>query len=228
MAVKQESSTTLDVAIKKSIEAGLTDVHTALPGFIVEFDPLTQLATVQVGVKRVPRKDSATQDVTPFAVPPIQLVPVVFQRGGGFCLTFPVKPGDECLLIFSERETVQWKNNGGIATPTETRKHDYTDAIAIVGLASSKNTITNFNPNAVELRSDNGAVSATYTAENITWKAEGVTMILNSTGLNVSGGTFTCDQDITSDTDVKAQTVSLRSHVHISNGAGNPTEPPTV
>ena len=228
MAVKQESNTTLDVAIKQSIKSALVDLHTALPGFIVEFDPETQRASVQVGIRRVPRKDRLDEVVTPITIPTIQNVPVVFQRGGGFCMTFPVQPNDECLLIFSERELDEWQTNGGVVTPKQTRKHNYTDAIAIVGLSSLPNTIQNFNTSAVEMSNSSGSVKTTFSETQIQWNVDAVTMTLNSTGLQVMGGTITSDQNIESSTDVIADTISLKSHVHISNGSGNETDPPSV
>ncbi|MFW8450019.1 Gp138 family membrane-puncturing spike protein, partial [Klebsiella pneumoniae] len=55
-------------------------------------------------------------------------VPVVFPRGGGCTLTFPVKPGDECLVIFADRCIDFWWQSGGIQEPVDERMHDLSDA----------------------------------------------------------------------------------------------------
>ena len=51
-------------------------------------------------------------------------------------LTFPVKPGDECLLVFNERCIDGWWQSGGSSEPLDYRQHDLSDAVAIMGISS--------------------------------------------------------------------------------------------
>lgn len=48
-------------------------------------------------------------------------------------MTFPVKPGDGCLLIFAERSLDEWKDGGGEVTPNDPRAMDLSDAVALMG-----------------------------------------------------------------------------------------------
>ncbi len=50
--------------------------------------------------------------------------------------TFPLKYGDECILLFSDREIESWFINGNVNPQGYDRMHDLTDAIAIVGIRS--------------------------------------------------------------------------------------------
>lgn len=55
--------------------------------------------------------------------------------------TFPLKQGDECLLLFSDREIESWFINGNVNQVNYPRMHSLTDAVAIVGLRSLPNMI---------------------------------------------------------------------------------------
>ncbi|MEP8723501.1 Gp138 family membrane-puncturing spike protein, partial [Enterobacter kobei] len=83
-------------------------------------------------------------------------VPVIFPRGGGCTLTFPVKAGDECLVIFADRCIDFWWQNGGVQEPVDDRVHDLSDAFCIVGPQSQAQKISGISTSAVELRSDDG------------------------------------------------------------------------
>jgi hypothetical protein len=83
-------------------------------------------------------------------------VPVIFPRGGGCTLTFPVKAGDECLLIFADRCIDFWWQNGGVQKPVDLRMHDLSDAFAIVGPQSQAHKISGISTSAAQLRTDDG------------------------------------------------------------------------
>lgn len=85
-------------AQKLSIFTGL---RVAMPGIIQSFDPDTVTCIVQPAIYG--QKVGDDGKVVSEAIPIIPDVPVVFPRGGGCTLTFPVKQGDECLLVFSDR-----------------------------------------------------------------------------------------------------------------------------
>lgn len=112
---------------RNSISAYLNDVHTSLPAIIISFDASTNKAQVQPVLNKNYR--TGVQEM-----PIIENVPVLFPSGGNFQLTFPVIPGDYCLLIFSERSIDKWLSTGGIQTPSDPRKFALSDAIAIPGL----------------------------------------------------------------------------------------------
>lgn len=55
--------------------------------------------------------------------------------------TYPLKKGDECILLFSDREIESWFVNGQTNADKYPRMHDLTDAIALVGIRSLPNMI---------------------------------------------------------------------------------------
>lgn len=133
-------------AYSAQIEGRLKDLHTCLPGIIVSFDSATQTASVQPAVKRIFTERGAVN------LPVCVDVPVAFPGGGDFWLTFPVKGGDECILLFSERAIDYWHANGGTQLPAEYRLHDLSDGIAQVGLNSQAKKLTALQMDGAELR----------------------------------------------------------------------------
>lgn len=150
--------TTMTDAMRQAIQFQLYDVHTALPGQVISYDYSTQKASIQPCLKKS-YLDGTTQEM-----PILNNVPVVFPKAGGASLTFPVMPGDNCLLLFIERSTDLWKSVGGIVAPNDPRKFDLSDAVAIMGLMP-------FSENS--LSENNEDVLLTYKNSNIRIKASG-------------------------------------------------------
>ncbi|HID8817307.1 TPA: Gp138 family membrane-puncturing spike protein [Enterobacter roggenkampii] len=126
-----------------------TQMRVAMPGIIQSFDPDSVTCTVEVALRGIVG-DGSTE------LKPLVDVPVIFPRGGGCTLTFPVKEGDECLLIFADRCIDFWWQSGGVQETVDPRQHDLSDAFAIVGPQSQAQKISGISTSSVELRSDDG------------------------------------------------------------------------
>ncbi len=142
-------------AISVGIRSALIDTHTALPGSIISFDDATQLAEVRLEIPRIARDLDGTETEEP--IQNLPEVPVQFFGGGGFFSTYPVAAGDECMVFFFERDASAWLASGGVQAPNTLRIHDYSDAVAVVGLNSEGNRIANFNGSALEIRNASGS-----------------------------------------------------------------------
>lgn len=144
----------LEEALRLALRAERATVWTTLPGIIVSFDPDEVTATVQPALQGVVQ----SQDGTAAAVnlPLLIHCPVVFPRGGGVTLTFPVAAGDECMLNFSARCIDGWWQAGGIQLPMEPRMHDLSDAFCTVGPMSQTRKIAGISTVAAQLRTDDG------------------------------------------------------------------------
>lgn len=129
-----------------------SQLRVSIPGIIQEFDPATQTATVQVALREHVRQETLEYAWT--EIPLLLDVPVIFPRGGGYVLTFPVKKGDECLVVFSDMCIDAWFSNGGVQNQIEKRRHDLSDAIAILGLWSQPRRYEKYSTKHVELRND--------------------------------------------------------------------------
>ncbi len=154
-------------------------LRVALPGIIQSFDPETVTCTVQPAIYGQRLGDDGA--LVSEEIPILPDVPVVFPRGGGCTLTFPVKSGDECLLVFSDRCIDFWWQSGGVQEPVDPRQHDLSDAFAIVGPQSQAKKISGISTSAVELRSDDGGtrLSLNPSTGSITGTAPG--------GFNLNG-----------------------------------------
>lgn len=142
----------LDTALAKEI---MSTLRVAMPCIIQSFDPETVTCVVQPAFKGT-ETDSAGNPSS-LDLPLLVDVPVVFQRGGGVTLTFPVKAGDECLVIFADRCIDFWWQNGGVQELVDSRQHDLSDAFAIVGPQSQAQKISGISTNSAQMRSDDGS-----------------------------------------------------------------------
>lgn len=119
---------------QSQIDSTLMNLHTSMPAIIMSYDANTRTITAQIAIQRVFTDGEGLSG--PMNLPPCVDVPVIFPGGGGYEITFPVKEGDECLLLFSERCIDSWFVSGEPNVPADYRQHDLSDAIAIVGLKS--------------------------------------------------------------------------------------------
>lgn len=62
--------------------------------------------------------------------------PAVFLGGGESELTFPVQAGDECIILFNDRDIDNWFAGKPASPLASSRLHSISDGIAIVGLRS--------------------------------------------------------------------------------------------
>ena len=60
-------------------------------------------------------------------------------------VSYEIKEGDECVLLFSDREIESWFVNGDVNPVAYPRMHDLTDAVAIFGIRSLPNMIEILN-----------------------------------------------------------------------------------
>ena len=241
----QTRSGSLDETFESERKVLKEQIRVALPGIIQSFDPESVTAVVQPAIRYVERdNDGATETL-------LTDVPVIFPRGGGCTLTFPVKEGDECLVIFGDRCIDFWWQSGGIQEPVDERMHDLSDAFCIVGPQSQAKKIGGISTTAAQLRTDDGSafieVAAGHdvtvkTSGKLTASADGGTeitspeIILNgnvtingnlSQGMGESGGSATMHGPVTVTNDVTAGGKSLMTHTHggVEHGNDSTGEP---
>jgi hypothetical protein len=64
-------------------------------------------------------------------------VPFFIIGGGKGNLTFPIAKGDECILLFNDRDLDNWFNGATTGPVATGRLHSLSDALALVGVARS-------------------------------------------------------------------------------------------
>lgn len=98
------------------------------------FNDKTVTATVNYS-KTYFEKDPTTGEQVPKLqdYPILVDVPFLIIGGGGAGVTFPIKQGDECLILFNDRDIDNWfagATSGPVATA---RFHSFSDGLALVG-----------------------------------------------------------------------------------------------
>lgn len=129
-------------------------IWTALPGIIDSFDADAMTCKVQPAVSGVRLMQNG--DLAEVRMPLLLDCPVCFPGGGGATLTFPIKPGDECLVVFASRCIDSWWQLGGVRGQAEIRMHDLSDGFVLPGVRSQPRKFS-VSTTAAQLRSDDGA-----------------------------------------------------------------------
>jgi hypothetical protein len=236
-------------AYRLAFEAGQTRLWTALPCVVTAFPCASGISKMmldcqpQIAVTVLNAK--GTFDTV--QLPPLVDLPIAWPGGGGVTLTFPIKKGDECLVVFASRCIDAWWQQGSgnagapgsIALPPDDRMHNLSDGVAYVGVRSKPNEFT-VDLTRAQLRTNDGlaAVSinpTTYQIQvttkanvNITTasgqvNANGVTIDQN--GNMVVPGNINCAKNITGLDVLNTAGTSLTSHEHPTAATGPPSPP---
>lgn len=218
-----------------------SQLRVSMPGIVQSFDADNVTCDIQIGIKGESGGESTNLSV-------LTNVPVVFPRGGGVTMTFPIKAGDECLLIFGDRCIDFWHQSGDIQETVDERQHDLSDAFALIGPQSQAKKISGISTSAAQFRSDDGGayVEINPTDHTVTVQTSGKlianaqggteitspTIVLNgavtingslSQGMGESGGNANMLGPITVTNDVTAGGISVKSHKHggVQTGGGD-------
>ena len=139
-------------------------------------------------------------------------------------MTFPIKPGDECCLCFSERAIDFWFAMGGVQLPSEYRLHDLSDAIARVGLNSQPNIIPNFFTGGAEFRNKAGG-SYVRIADNgnVTTKSGNSNTVLTSNSFTINTLNVIINGNLQISGTTVGNGINLNTHLHtgVQPGGGN-------
>ncbi|EPT6108492.1 Gp138 family membrane-puncturing spike protein [Escherichia coli] len=205
-------------------ERAKSGLRVSLPGTIKSFDPESVTCEVELstfGLSATAKRGSTSVDRIKSEdgyYPVIQDIPVIFPRGGGCTLTFPVKAGDECLVIFSDRCIDFWWQNGETQNTSRTRSHSFSDAFVIPGPQSQAKKISSISTSAAQLRTDDGSAFVEVAADGA------VTITSPQITLN---GPVQVNGAITSTGDQTANGISQINHTHggVESGGSNTGKP---
>jgi hypothetical protein len=209
-------------------------MRVALPGIVQTFSPgppatasvivtTNEYVTQNAGIKGAPiaLKTYALQ------LPVLQDVPVLVPSGGGYSLTFPIMPGDEVLLVFSDTSLDVWLEAGGVNNdPINQRRHSLSDAVAIFGLRSKPRGLSGYSTSSAQLRSDDGSVVIDLAPNHVTVTAPTVDVECSGTAtvhgdiVNINGGS---QVNITGAgvTNIDGKNFLLHKHTGVQAGSSN-------
>ena len=157
---------------------------TSIPGIVDSVNLDAQTLSVQPSIQGIvlDEESNSTNVNLPLCVD----VPIVWPRAGGFSLTFPIKQGDEVLLVFASRCIDSWWQNGGVGSQAELRMHDLSDGFAMLAPTSQPKRLLNVSGENVQLRTDSGTSYIEITPDgkiNILTNSE---VNINANDINIS------------------------------------------
>lgn len=198
----------LDEVISLAMDRRLEEVYTAIPARVTAYDPVTQQCHAQPSIKLAYENEEGTRTVED--PPVVTNVPVMWPRGGGFRLTFPLAAGDDVLLVFSMRSIDLWQERGGCLDPQDDRRFHISDAIAVPGMGFKR---------SLQPTPDDHATIGYDTGDQIHMYQEGIS-IAAEWGDAVA---------LAKAAQVEARLTALETaHYHIAPSSGGATSGPTV
>lgn len=233
--------------LRKSFDNFDFDLRCAAPGVIQSFDAEKQTVTVKLAITERLVMDNPTfvmennrSNMGTEEIPLLVDVPIVVPRAGGFCISLPIKAGDECLVIFADTCIDSWWANscedtsGNFVAQDQAnlRRHDLSDGFAVLGTWSQPKKLENYSEDSLQIFSEDGttlidvsddevAVSCGAEGEEttITVKDGEVTIVADEVNLSAASG-------LRALIDERFKTL-FDNHVHTDPVSGN-TGVPTV
>lgn len=152
-----------DPALKDVLDLFKKDIFLSLNCHAIanvqSFNPLNRTITATIAYKKTYFTATATGEYIPTSVdyPILTDIPVLVLGGGQASIEFPIQKGDECLLLFNDRDIDNWFASGQVGPVNSLRLHSMSDAIALVGLHSPLNPLGLHDPTHAVFRYKNGA-----------------------------------------------------------------------
>lgn len=184
----QQSELSLENIIKLSQTAVMSRLNCHNIGKIIEFDPLTQLCTVEL----MQVKQFNTQLINPA---PITEVPLIILGSGGGHITMPNPTGTICLLLFLDRNIDAFLETGERYLPSTTRTHDFTDCVALTTFKTLANPLENYDERAVSIFNEE-VINELKTSSYIKVYGNSIQLNVNIEGDESTGSSVTLDDKV--------------------------------
>lgn len=125
---------------KKQTMLGLNCHHLAT---IQSFNASAQTITATINYKKTffqydPQSKAYTSTLQDY--PLVADCPVVVIGGGPARITFPIAKGDQCLLLFNDRDMNNWYAGSTTSATQTPRLHSFADCVALIG-PNNQNTV---------------------------------------------------------------------------------------
>lgn len=167
---------------RRMLESSSFDLRVAAPGIIQSVNYAKQTCTVQLAIKEKLNFDG---NLTWEEIPQLLDVPFFIYSGGGYCLTMPIKQGDDCLVVFGDNCIDAWWQSGGVQNQIDRRRHDLSDGFAIVGFRSQPQIVSNYSAGTLQMRNASGSAYIEINGDNINIKASG-NITINGATINLN------------------------------------------
>jgi hypothetical protein len=169
---------------KRLADFGL-DLRVACPAIVQTVDYEKQTLTAIPAIRE--KMNDGQGNLSWVEIPLLLDVPFFVYSGGGYCLTLPIKTGDDCLIVFGDNCMDAWWQNGGIQNQVESRRHDLSDGFAIVGFRSQPAVVSGYSAGTAQLR--NKAGDAYVEIAGSTINIVGGAVNISAGSVNIGGST---------------------------------------
>lgn len=192
------------------IDDDRASLFVALPGRVEAYDSSKQVADIKPMTKRVARDGDDNRLVD--ELPVIPAVPVVWPRGAGYFICFPLGAGDEGLIVCCDSDLGAWRDSSLISDPGDERRHSLAGAVFLPGLASVKHIL---------------AAGDAGTGHAVFGKESGPQIHIDGShvDLGAAGGNFVALANLVQ-TALDSIRTQYNGHTHLSAAPGSPTAAP--
>lgn len=129
-------------------------------GTIREFNSENQTCQVEIAYKKqIQVNGQPTLSPYPLLID----CPLVMILGGDAGLTMPIKAGDDCLVLFNDRDIDNWFKGGYDDAPNTSRLHSISDGVVLAGIRNLQNSIADYDADNVHLFNDAASLKITPT-----------------------------------------------------------------
>lgn len=151
-------------ASRSMLESHQAGVMTAVPVIFKKHDTDKNTVHAQPAIKM--KRVGADGKAEWLQAPLLKDVPINYPGGGGASWTFPIKDGDEGIVLFQQRSIDKWWDQGGVQEQVHSRMHDISDGMAIPGFRSKPRKLNNVSTTKAQLRTDDGNTLIEFDPEN--------------------------------------------------------------
>ena len=217
-------------ALRALMDAERAKMWTSAPGKVVKYNAEKQTISVQLLVKSFVKQPDGSQKAV--EIPVLEDVPVQFPGGGGQSMTFPVKPGDEVLVIFTSRSPDSWQQSGGGESgevPTDAGMHNLSSGFASLGYRSNPKALKDVSTTETQLRSDDGKTVVGLSGSGINVKTDQSVSVDAAAGVSMTGGAgninFSGTLKVTGEIELNGIPLSTHKHTGVTPGGGTSAGP---
>ena len=160
---------------------------------IQSFDSIKQTCTATINYGRtfsVKNANGTYVDVLK-DYPLLTDCPVIILNGGGAGVRFPIKKGDQCLILFNDRDFDNWFTGASTGHVLSNRLHSLSDGVALVGLNPLASPIKNYDMTRATLFNGETEVGVSETKIRIKNQASTLNNLLQQLITAVKGITTT-------------------------------------
>lgn len=182
-------------------------------GKVQKFDSTNQTVDVTLQIKQIKSLDASGKPVFADSIVLAQF-PALILSGGDSYISLPIQAGDDCIILFNDRDIDNWFQNGDGQPPNTYRCHDHSDGFALVGIRSLQTAIAGYLVNGIRMfMNDETKIDMT---DNLISSL--ATLFLHTGNMKITG-TLEVDDDADFKKSVLIEDgLTVRGHMHGNGG----------